>query len=108
MTRLLFVYGTLRPGQPNPASDRLASGSRSLGRAHVRGGLTQVHGFPALLPKGTQRIDGELLLVEEEALWEVLDRHEGVGEAGWYRRTLVVAIDDKGQARSAWTYMAAP
>lgn len=107
MTRLLFVYGSLRRGQPNPEADRLAKGSRHLGSAHVRGTLTQLHGFPALLP-GTQRVDGELVLVEDEALWGFLDQHEGVGEPGWYRRALVVALDAAGQPRSAWAYMADP
>lgn len=106
MTRLLFVYGSLRRDQDNDAARRLASAARWICKAHVRGTLTQRHGFPALTTGRTGRVDGELVLVDD-ALWAWLDEHEGVGEPGWYRRELVVAVDDKAEPRSAWTYVAA-
>lgn len=106
MTRLLFVYGSLLRGQPNDEAKHLEANSRWIAKAHVRGTLRQVHGHPALTPSPAGRVDGELLLIDD-ALWPWLDEHEGVGEPGWYRRELVVALDDKGEPRSAWTYVAA-
>lgn len=105
MTRLLFVYGSLRRGQDNPEAHHLAASSRWVAKAHVRGTLGQLHGFPALTPGRSGRVDGELVLIDD-ALWPWLDQHEGVGEPGWYRRELVVALDERGDPRSAWTYVA--
>lgn len=104
MTRLLFVYGSLQPDQDNAEAKHLASHSQSLGRAYVHGELVDVQGFPGLVPGRTGRIDGLLLLVQDEAIWDRLDAYEGVGEDGWYGRELVVAIDQRGDPRSAWAY----
>ena len=104
MTRLLFVYGTLRPDQDNDEARHLAAHSKPLGTAYVHGQLVELQGFPALVPGRTGRIDGALLLVNDEALWARLDAYEGIGEDGGYRRELVVAIDQRGDPRSAWAY----
>jgi gamma-glutamylcyclotransferase (GGCT)/AIG2-like uncharacterized protein YtfP len=106
LTQLLFVYGTLRRGEPGPEAARLAAGSRLLGLAHVRGEMIEVQGHRALLVGRGERVEGELLHVTDPALWAELDAYEGVGEAGWFRRELVVAIDEQGQPRSAWSYTA--
>lgn len=105
MTHLLFVYGSLRASAANEASRLLAAGSRPLGPAHVRGRLLDLQGFPALVPGREGRVDGELVQVTDPALWERLDAYEGVGEAGWYRRGLVVALC-RDEPRSAWAYVA--
>ena len=84
------------------------AGSRWLGPAFVHGTMRDVRGHPGLVPgrTGSGRIEGELVHVTDASLWERLDAHEGVGEEGWYVRGLVVAIDGKGDARSAWAYVA--
>ena len=105
MTHLLFVYGSLRPGEDNDESRALAAGSKPVGPAHVRGRLVPVQGHLALLAGGGGRVDGELVHVTDPALWERLDAHEGVGEAGWYKRGLVVALC-RDEPRSAWAYLA--
>ena len=108
MTDLLFVYGSLRSDDGGPEAARLAAGSSSLGPAHARGHLTQLHGQPALVVGRGGRVDGELVHVTDRTLWDHLDAYEGVGEVGWYRRELVVVIDEAGHPRSAWAYTAAP
>jgi gamma-glutamylcyclotransferase (GGCT)/AIG2-like uncharacterized protein YtfP len=108
VTRLLFVYGSLRAGQDNDEARALAAGSSPLGAAYVYGALMDLQGHAALQPTGSGRgrVNGELVLIRDEALWTRLDAYEGVGEPGWYVRGLVVAIDAHGQPRSAWAYVA--
>lgn len=106
MTKLLFVYGTLRPGQ-SPEGNRLAVRSRNLGPAYVHGTLVDVQGHQGLVSaKAGARVQGDLLLIDDESVWAEIDAYEGVGEPGWYARGLVVAIDQHGQPRSAWAYVA--
>lgn len=100
------MYGSLRRDQPGKEVARLAAGSKPLGPAHVRGELVDLHGHPALSVGRGGRVDGELVHVTDAGLWDALDAYEGVGEAGWYRRELVVASDRDGQPRSAWSYTA--
>lgn len=106
MTHLLFVYGTLSSSSLSQEARRLAAGSTHLGTAWTRGELQDLHGFPALVQTGAGRVDGELLHVRDAGLWAELDAYEGVGEGGWYRRQLVIAIDASDQPRSCWTYVA--
>lgn len=103
MTRLLFVYGSLRSQESEPAR-HLHQGSDLVGPAYVHGHLTDVQGFPGLVVGRAGRIEGELRLIRDDALWAELDKHEGVGDEGWYIRQLVVAIDKNGDPRSAWAY----
>ncbi len=105
MTHLLFVYGSLRPGEDNDEARALAAGSRPVGPAHVRGHLLELHGHQALVPGPAGRVDGELVHVTDAALWDRLDAYEGVGKPGWYRRGLVVALC-RDEPRSAWAYLA--
>lgn len=108
VTQLLFVYGTLRAagGPPEAIAATLAVGVTHLGAAWTRGTMADLHGFQALQTKGSDRIEGELLRIQDAATWTALDAYEGVGEAGWYERRLVVAVDAAGQPRSAWAYVA--
>lgn len=100
------MYGTLRPGQDNDEARRLAQGSRHVASAYVRGRVVQRDGFPALVIEPHGRVDGDLLLVQDDGLWDHLDAYEGVGATDAYRRELVVAIDQRGDTRSAWAYTA--
>ncbi len=93
-------------GAPPDLARRLAEGSTHLGDATVHGRLIDLQGFQALQTGGTARVPGELLHVRDATLWDALDAYEGVGEAGWYQRELVVALDRDGQPRSAWSYTA--
>jgi gamma-glutamylcyclotransferase (GGCT)/AIG2-like uncharacterized protein YtfP len=70
----LFVYGTLRRGEPNHHELRNAS-FLGLARTARRYAVRHVAGFPALLP-GTDEVSGELYDVEADLVAR-LDVFEG-------------------------------
>jgi gamma-glutamylcyclotransferase (GGCT)/AIG2-like uncharacterized protein YtfP len=81
----LFVYGTLRTGEPQ--SGLLAGCSRA--PASVRGQLYALPaGYPALVVGGSRKVYGELVDGLDEARLSLLDAFEGVDE-GLYRRVQV-------------------
>ena len=89
----LFVYGTLQPGQP--AWPLLAG--HTVGRprrATVAGRVCDTgFGYPALVPDGSSRAPGWLVIVRDPAaLLRRLDRYEGLE----YRRIRVAARTDDG------------
>jgi len=96
----LFVYGTLRGGQPQGAL--LAGRTRT--EASTRGTLWAMPaGYPALQLVGDGRVHGELVQPVDERILAVIDHFEGVDE-GLYRR---VKVDvDVGLRRfAAWAYV---
>jgi gamma-glutamylaminecyclotransferase len=74
----LFVYGTLRYGQPGHA---LLRGAPLLAEVHTaaRFTLVELGGYPALVEGGQTAIVGEIYEVEADILTE-LDRYEDVPE----------------------------
>lgn len=102
MTHLVFVYGTLRSGQPNNA---LMDGSL-IGMATVEGVLHNAGGFPGLRPAAGRYVRGEVWEVPEETLAR-LDRLEGV-HVGLFSRVRVHAVMDCPDlpivVRSVWAY----
>lgn len=71
----LFVYGTLRAGEPAHAE---LAGARALGPATTapRYTLHDLSAYPALVEGGQHPVRGELWLVAPEAL-AAIDRYEG-------------------------------
>jgi len=93
----IFVYGTLRLGEPESARMRVCERVRA---ARVTGTLYDVDGsYPALVLAGTDTVYGEIWRCTPETLME-LDRCEFVTE-GLFRR---VALRIDGLA--CWTYVA--
>lgn len=86
---LLFVYGTLRRGEPN---QRQMGHARFVRAASTgpRYELVDLGGYPALLEDGDTPISGELYEVDD-ALLASLDRFEDVPEL--YERKPVVLED---------------
>src|SRR5438105_3735016 len=78
----LFVYGTLRSGQPNQFARLLAEAATLLGPGRVRGRLYQVNSYPGLiLSDGPDEwVKGEVYrLHNSSTLLPVLDDYEGCG-----------------------------
>lgn len=101
----LFVYGTLRPNQPNEHWLKNIGGGFT--PATVRGvllpnGWGAASGFPALIPcQEGQQVDG--LVFESEDLpkhWQALDEFEGKG----YERVLVEVSINHGETQTVWVY----
>jgi gamma-glutamylcyclotransferase (GGCT)/AIG2-like uncharacterized protein YtfP len=92
---LIFVYGTLRRGQPNHAQ---LQGARFVGRAHTeqRYEVVDVHGYPALLEDGSVSVSGELYEVDD-ALLRRLDAFEEVPEV-YERKSVSLTGNQHAQA----------
>jgi gamma-glutamylcyclotransferase (GGCT)/AIG2-like uncharacterized protein YtfP len=103
-TTRLFVYGTLRPAQPNFVNIKnLVIAHES---ATTEGELLDLGAFPALVP-GDGIVVGDLLTIHSEAL-RITDRIEscelGAGRNLYDRREVAVTHAD-GSTISAWTYI---
>ncbi|HET9983324.1 MAG TPA: gamma-glutamylcyclotransferase family protein [Longimicrobiales bacterium] len=95
----LFVYGTLRSGEP---AAELLAGAEPLGPARVEGTLYDIDGrYPALMLAGRGVVEGEVWRCPVELLWR-LDEYEGV-EEGLFRRVGVRVGE-----RACWTYVVGP
>lgn len=93
----VFVYGTLRRGQP---AEGLLGGCRFIRETSVRGTLYDVGGrFPALVLGRTGEVHGELWAVPRSRLAS-LDSYEGV-EGGLFER---IRVHVEGEL--CWTYVA--
>lgn len=100
---LVFVYGTLKRGQPNHAV--LLDGAH--GRAAFRGRARTLEAFPLViagannvpfllpLPGRGRRVAGEVYAVDEQML-SFLDRFEDC--PGVYRRTAAAVVLEDGDA----------
>ncbi len=82
---LIFVYDTLRHGEPN---HRLLSPPRFLRHARTTASydLVDLGAFPAMVAGGANSVEGELYAVNQRVLAD-LDRLEG--HPCFYRRTAV-------------------
>ena len=107
----LFVYGSLRPGNPHPMARWLARRSRSLGRAWIAGRLYALPGYPALVDAEAPdaRVWGELLALDRpRALLAKLDRYEqaGPGFPNPEFRRVLRAVQVEGRVEvTAWVYL---
>ena len=95
---LLFVYGTLRRGEP---SAQLLGSCLWCGETETRGTLFHLGKYPALTLHGEDRIYGEVWRCSPETL-ALLDSYEGV-EEGLFERVRIHL--EKGDA---WIYVAGP
>lgn len=99
MTLPLFVYGTLRTGEPQAA----LLGALPRVPAWVKGALYALPaGYPAMVLGAEGRVRGELVDAPEERLLRLLDRYEGVDE-GLYRR-VACEVHVGLRVVSGWTY----
>jgi len=98
---LLFVYGTLRPGQANHG--RLLAG-RAMAPAVLAGHELRLGHWPWVQAATGSSVAGEVVAVEPEVL-ERIDRLEDVA-GGLYRRDLVAVRLAGGEEAEAWTYLA--
>ncbi len=95
--RFLFVYGTLKRGQP---LHYLLEGAEFVGEGFVEGfALYDLGSYPAARPRKGRRIRGEVFVVEDETLLEVLDEVEDE-----YRRTKV-RVKLEGEEVEAFMYV---
>lgn len=110
-TDCLFVYGTLMPALSHPMALRLASESRFLGAATVRGRLYDLGDYPGAVPSAdpADRVHGALFRLSDPARslrW--LDAYEGCGEDDAephaYQRVITSAFLECGQTTDAWIY----
>ncbi|WP_448588029.1 gamma-glutamylcyclotransferase family protein [Thermocrinis sp.] len=95
----LFVYGTLRKGEPR---HRFMHGSRFLGEAYVQGyNLYVVYDYPGM-KEGEGVVWGELYEVSKELLHE-LDWVEGAPEL--FRREFITVKLRGGEELTAYAYI---
>jgi gamma-glutamylcyclotransferase (GGCT)/AIG2-like uncharacterized protein YtfP len=73
---VLFLYGSLREGQPAHAERDVARRSRHVGTDRVAGRLLDMGAWPALVPGCGGRVAGELRLVLDHSLLADLDVFE--------------------------------
>jgi gamma-glutamylcyclotransferase (GGCT)/AIG2-like uncharacterized protein YtfP len=101
--RHLFVYGTLRRGNPNLYAWLLARGSSFAGIARVRGRLYRFKRYPGIRldPKAAASVPGEVYLLRDpHLLFSRLDRYEGTE----FRRVLTEAVFPGGSRLPCWIY----
>lgn len=103
-TCCLFVYGTLRSGQPN--SPRLG-GATLLGSGTVTGTLVNLGDYPGLVP-GDSVVVGELYRLPTAAL-DRIDALEGYDpddpDSSLFVRQEKSVVMESGQSLVAWTYL---
>ena len=98
----LFVYGTLMPHIPSPASAYLRSRARDLGPAQLPGFLYDMGSYPGLVyaPGSSELVKGQLMQLHEPATLIELDRYEGLHEDSpeYERRSLIIS------GKATWVY----
>ncbi len=102
----VFVYGTLRPGQPGFDELKLANRVEHLGPAAVAGSLYDLGDYPGAVLRSAGVIVGELLRPLDDAVLPLLDEFELFDPSdpagSEYLRVPVTAL---GQSGSAWIYI---
>jgi gamma-glutamylcyclotransferase (GGCT)/AIG2-like uncharacterized protein YtfP len=105
-TGRLFVYGSLRSDAPREGEAArqayacLAAGAVREGKATLSGRLYAPDWFPALLPGGGGKVQGEVWRIEDPGILAELDAYEG---EAYVRETGQVTTED-GRRVTAWTY----
>ncbi|RKD22714.1 hypothetical protein BEP19_10685 [Ammoniphilus oxalaticus] len=100
----VFVYGTLRTGEPN--HHLLHHAQRIVEQCWTQGTLLDVGPFPALIPNRRGRIYGELYLINEQQL-QTLDQLEGFhgqGKQNHFERIRQTIHGDRSSLE-AWVYV---
>jgi gamma-glutamylcyclotransferase (GGCT)/AIG2-like uncharacterized protein YtfP len=100
---LLFVYGTLKRGFPNPWSRRLWAHAAFLGEASMPGRLVDLGAYPALLEPVSPGdfVHGEVAALRDASLLGALDLYEGPQ----YKRIVRRVRMYDGSEREAWVYL---
>lgn len=102
----VFVYGTLRPGQPAFKELRLAERVVCLGPATVAGTLYDLGDYPGAILGDSGVIAGELLMPRDDAVFTVLDAFELFNpqnpDQSEYLRVQTMTSADEA---SAWIYV---
>ena len=102
MTKV-FVYGTLKRGQPN---HRVIEGAEFLSCAVTLGGWSMIDGwFPVVMAGSDGCVAGEVYEVDGPCL-AALDRLEGNGRM--YQREVVDLELEGGEFTEAWMYVGTP
>ncbi len=107
MNTVLFVYGTLAPGEENAhIMDGMVGEWRKAsvrGKRHNKGWGT-AKGFPGFIPDNSGDIVNGLLFISNDlpAHWARLDKFEGDN----YQRVLIKAVMDNGEIIEAQIYRA--
>lgn len=101
-----FVYGTLRPGQPNAV---LWDGceERMEGAVLENGRLYSLGHYPMLIEAEDGVVKGTLLTIQPAKYDLVLARFDWL-EAGAYRRLLWRVLTENGRLAEAWVYVGHP
>ena len=83
---MIFVYGTLRRGEPNYRRYLAHEGAKFVTEAHTwpEFDLITLGGYPGMLPQGSVSVMGEVFDVDENTL-SAMDRLEG--HPNFYHRT---------------------
>jgi gamma-glutamylcyclotransferase (GGCT)/AIG2-like uncharacterized protein YtfP len=103
-TRLLFVYGTLRPALARGEPEVLIRGLTCLGPATVRGSLYDLGGYPGFVA-GDGLVHGELLIIDSPTRLAAIDAYEECdGPDPLYVREQVLATRPDASVVKAWTY----
>ncbi|RIA54960.1 gamma-glutamylcyclotransferase family protein [Dichotomicrobium thermohalophilum] len=110
----LFVYGTLRRASGHPMSRALAHNARRLGPGAIRGSMTYLGPYPAVVEdEQAGWIMGDVFeVMGGRHFWRVLDIYEGCHEVnpGYERRRIPVRLDAAGRGVwiDAWCYLLSP
>ena len=97
---LVFVYGSLRDGNPGAMAIRFPS-SKFIADARVKGGLYDMGAYPGLLLDGSDSlVTGEVYEVDDETL-NSLDQFELSDD--YVRREVEIAQDS--ERRRCWIYV---
>lgn len=100
----LFVYGSLRRGEPMFAELGLGRALEYVGEAAVMGELYDLGDFPGAVA-GSGRVCGELYRIKEPAILDTLDHYEEFDPADPEGSLFVrqrISVPDVGEA---WTYL---
>ncbi len=105
---LLFIYGTLLPGQEPDRLKAVCARLNMRGRAVLRGNLYDLGEFPGLVLNDGGEVHGVLAKVPGD-LWPVLDDYEncpGPGlDDGLFLRVIASAQMDDGTEVPCWVYV---
>lgn len=97
----LFVYGTLRRGEPTEFARRLAAEAEFAGEATVNGRLYRLPHYPCMVRADEGVVSGDLFTGVSEQLMRELDAWEGSN----YRRETIAATRWDGAVVAAWIYI---